>query len=621
MKLGCKIFSCNNNEVNRGNCDIFSQNAFDTLPITDVRDIGIFTTQNEKGLLNPTQDKIFYILSFCEKGACLGVVAHHINGQRDDSHWVAWICIGKEVIQNAKTIEGIMSLIDEIKSQLNSQNNFDVLKILLNEEYAVTHPCTVPPHRMDIQNIQCAIEYFDNGDYDLKYILERLYQPAIYSNYDVIFLVDRQDGIEHDVQVKEIKVKDLKESRLISIDKIRKQNNISEDISIYRKDENGSNKEFWTVDEQPEICLKKDKFDELRTRVIGDHQLESTRFTKRITSNSFKISDGKHGCSICERRRKKYQQDGDGEQILGCTIKYNDKTIDKVGIDIAEADFKEDKKYISISKDGYETQTVVLKRLLKDDCIPITLRKCSTVYTYLVPDAKDCTKQHKLSVDTTDVISNEYCPIMGYVVDKESHYPNYKLKYDRWALFRGWKSLFPILAILLFFVMGFSIGRNFPHKEQSPKEREEIKRTEENVTVSDNEGEDSIPRKTTEPTVEGCTYLDNTLKWNRSEMEEIPELRGLWDALNEYDFRTVRAYGNTLRSSQKLNEIISQIGDQNLSGKFCGEGDFDITPQNYLKKINQNETIEPSVKVKMGRQQNPSNQGSGGTIYRPGGDI
>ena len=47
-------------------------------------------------------------------------------------------------------------------------------------------------------------------------------------------------------------------------------------------------------------------------------------------------------------------------------------------------------------------------------------------------------------------------------------------------------------------------------------------------------------------------YLDWNERWNKAEMEEIPELVGLWDAVNSYDYAGIASYFRLLQFLKAL---------------------------------------------------------------------
>lgn len=96
----------------------------------------------------------------------------------------------------------------------------------------------------------------------------------------------------------------------------------------------------------------------------------------------------------------------------------------------------------------------------------------------------------------------------------------------------------------------------------------------------------STPQFTTDKALE---YLDNaTGQWTRDELEKYPDLKGLFDELNTYDFKKILVRENVLGRSknyQEIRKVIILNGNKSFQGKFCGEKDFTITVSNYIKKL------------------------------------
>lgn len=89
-------------------------------------------------------------------------------------------------------------------------------------------------------------------------------------------------------------------------------------------------------------------------------------------------------------------------------------------------------------------------------------------------------------------------------------------------------------------------------------------------------------------------YLNEKSEWDKIEMEKYEKLKGLWDAMNTYDFDKILKYG-ALRQSQKFGELCNQINQLLTNTNETGRSKLQqfnkdphdpiITYDNYLKKI------------------------------------
>ena len=82
----------------------------------------------------------------------------------------------------------------------------------------------------------------------------------------------------------------------------------------------------------------------------------------------------------------------------------------------------------------------------------------------------------------------------------------------------------------------------------------------------------------------GVEYLASHNRWNRNEMERIPALQGLWDAVNTYALDDLRRY-NEILSSTPLTTIIESLERNPKQGFYAAKGDQVITLSTYIKRL------------------------------------
>jgi serine/threonine protein kinase len=88
-------------------------------------------------------------------------------------------------------------------------------------------------------------------------------------------------------------------------------------------------------------------------------------------------------------------------------------------------------------------------------------------------------------------------------------------------------------------------------------------------------------------------YLDDANYLVRSEMEEIPELKGLWDALNTYDYAKFASYFGLLQFSDTYFNLLSMMKklkpalDERIESgdTFVDEGKDEISTAKYVFKL------------------------------------
>lgn len=82
----------------------------------------------------------------------------------------------------------------------------------------------------------------------------------------------------------------------------------------------------------------------------------------------------------------------------------------------------------------------------------------------------------------------------------------------------------------------------------------------------------------------GVEYLASHNRWNRNEMEQIPALQGLWDAVNTYSLDELRRYNEVL-SSTPLTTVIESLERNPKQGYYAAKGDQVITLSTYIKRL------------------------------------
>ena len=97
-----------------------------------------------------------------------------------------------------------------------------------------------------------------------------------------------------------------------------------------------------------------------------------------------------------------------------------------------------------------------------------------------------------------------------------------------------------------------------------------------------------VPEKTPsfsrQQVAQGVEYLASHNRWNRLEMEKIPVLAGLWDAVNTYQLDEIRRYNEVLASTP-LTSIVEGLEHNPKSGFYVAKTDQVITLSTYIKRL------------------------------------
>ena len=95
-----------------------------------------------------------------------------------------------------------------------------------------------------------------------------------------------------------------------------------------------------------------------------------------------------------------------------------------------------------------------------------------------------------------------------------------------------------------------------------------------------------ISESTRKERAEGVEYLTRHNRWNREEMEKIPVLQGLWDAVNHYDLEAIRKYAEIIECPP-LTAIIEGLEQSNKTGYYASKNDRNITLSTYIRRLQQ----------------------------------
>ena len=95
---------------------------------------------------------------------------------------------------------------------------------------------------------------------------------------------------------------------------------------------------------------------------------------------------------------------------------------------------------------------------------------------------------------------------------------------------------------------------------------------------------EKVAKFTKQQVAQGVEYLAANNRWNRDEMEKIPVLQGLWDAVNTYALDDIRAYNETLASTP-LTAIVDGLEQRPKKGYYAAKNDHVITLSTYIKRL------------------------------------
>ena len=149
-------------------------------------------------------------------------------------------------------------------------------------------------------------------------------------------------------------------------------------------------------------------------------------------------------------------------------------------------------------------------------------------------------------------------------------------------------------SILIGFVVGLRAGdRSRKRQPQEPVSGvlapiSSAEPAAKDTSVVDTLFVEPVPEKTPsfsrQQVAQGVEYLASHNRWNRLEMEKIPVLAGLWDAVNTYQLDEIRRYNEVLVSTP-LTSIVEGLEHNPKSGFYAAKTDQVITLSTYIKRL------------------------------------
>ena len=146
-----------------------------------------------------------------------------------------------------------------------------------------------------------------------------------------------------------------------------------------------------------------------------------------------------------------------------------------------------------------------------------------------------------------------------------------------------------VVAVLIGFVLGLQFGdRNRP-EPAGPEGAVDpldtlVVALVDTVAVPAEPEPEKTPQPSKTDIAQGVEYLAAHNRWNRDEMEKIPALAGLWDAVNTYDLDQIRSYNDVLGSTP-LTTIVEGLEKKPKTGYYAAKNDHVITLSTYVKRL------------------------------------
>ena len=543
-----------------------------TKKVVDIRDIlKLYNSEDES--------KFAMFMSFSENGAYI-TIARSISGRGGDNT-AAWIYIPNNI---EVTGTEIIQIIDIVKEELSaSKSNVERLTQIFSKDYRTTESAAYMP-----SSVEKIFAKRNVGFYPLKDIIgEKRYQP-IYSNYNVI-LINDMDGMEIvDKNITDLSSEKMVET-LVFCPPVKQ--NLPNGVSVHFKTSGYPqfNKPVRVYKSKHiDLVFKRSGFEDIpymdsveeNDQICGVPRFD---WKKSISRVQFKIVAA---------------HDSNVDLTDDATITVNNVELKwHQPILIPEHDVQQAKVRFSVN--GYEPAEEYIDLLHAANSITVKLHRAERAQSWKIELANGHTAV--MDLRSKYLSGDKYeSPIKGY--SREDGV----LRYTNFGVFKQ-RAIGFLMAVATFVVICLGVAlfewfdnHNFEwqlgwpplkvekigsYKAESSTPAESYSNYDDETTPSDQSSvnEDRSLSK-------AIAYLDNEAGvWQRDSLIKYPELVGLFEELNSYEFSKILNRDSKLRESKNFKMICDAINinsGKQFNGNFCGEGDYSITVSNYEKKLN-----------------------------------
>lgn len=503
--------------------------------------------------LQGTSNAVMF-MSF-DKSGCFLTLLRSIPGRLGD-FLSAWIYIPNSIKIETEYIESTIKFVKGLLSESNLSDKRQEIEDFFAKGY--------PKKEIIVTNQPCGNRYafrYVGGDYTLSEILDGGYQKY-YSEYKAIFLLDKNGDVCIADGMKGILV-DLTDRPIKKICAVKAPSptdldSLGRGVSIvYNNNQLFVNSSF-EKGTKLQLFLNRDGFEPIPLPLIEiENEVQTIpldlsyrdKWKKKISCNTFRVVD---------------LEGNDIEEVV--TIKVNGKDLRKTEL-LPEKECLNVK--VDVKAEGYEECSQYYNLSDKRE-IKIYLRRAKQSHRYFIKMSNGKVAEMTLSADKLP----RKTPLKWYYVDKVNKRSKPTME------------PYPKIAIIIsLLVSGAIIGFVtcwLWFKVISDGDTTET--NTETVTETQTKGQEGItPNKST---ISGHDYLENRDVWKKSEMEEIPELKGLFDALNTYNKEKINELCEGKEFGGRMDTIISTLTkiEGNLPNtSYCT--DEKINFENYIKKL------------------------------------
>lgn len=543
-------------------------------------------------------DNIVTFMSF-DEGGCFLTQLRAISGRVGD-FLSGWIYIPNTIEASGEDVMNTYNYVRNILSQSNLNDYISDIESFFSKEY--------PSKEVAAQYCASRGQLYGVrflGHYTLKEIVgEHRYQPY-YSDYKVVFLLNKDEEVtitkEAANNFRNLTDKDIVKTSILVPPTNTSLQTLGRGTKIHTADGSDFNQPLLVnVGSKVNLVLSRIGFENIKyeVNVSSERQvidLANIKITwsKKVSASMFIVRNSKQ-----EKIEKEVR------------ISVNNTDITFQEILVSEDDCRQ--ALVKVSASDYET-IEQKQNLLNGSCV-IVLNKKVKSFQATVELANG--RLAEMTIESKDLSSTNESPLKGYDYDQDYH-GNSILKMNSWFVWKqrllGGLAVFAAGMIIFAFMSFFSWHETHKLKFKfgiPPWEVVQKDSLQETTGEELSPSSDSIVAPPSKD--DAINYLDSHDVWSKSEMDKYPDLKGLYDDMNNFNFTNL------------LNKWKDSLADSKNFMKVCESANKTYTngwnPKQSLHNPTYNQPNDEQINLTnyinwLDRDQTPKDAHSGGGFH------
>lgn len=549
-------------------------------------------------------DNIVTFMSF-DEGGCFLTQLRAISGRVGD-FLSGWIYIPNTIDASGEEIMSAYNYVRNILSQSNLSDLKDDIESFFSKEYPLKE---VVAQYSASKGQLYGVRFLDKRPhyYNLKEIVgENRYQPY-YSDYKAVFLLVEGEEVAITREATN-SFKDLTNIEIVKTSILVPPSNatlqaLGRGTKICRKDGSDFNQPLLAnVGSKASLILYRSGFENIDLevnitpeRTVLDFSKVEIIWKKKISSSMFTIRTSKN-----EKIDYEVRIFVNGKDITFRDVLLSEESCRQAHVKVSAPDFEDFEQNCNLLTGGLD---ITLFRKVKQNKIVVKLINGA---------------QGEMTIESKYLPSNYDSPLKGYEFDEDYH-GNKVLKLS--SLFVWKQRLWGfcaalIVGILLIAYTAFDAWNDTHQFKFGLPPWEELSTTQQDYTddstsvngfqnQDENQGESEQNSSEDTSLDVAIKYLDNNSTWTKSEMEKFPDLQGLFDDMNTFNFsKLLNNWQDKLSNSKQFKKVFESANKTYRNGWNPKQGshnptynksdDEQIRLTNYINWLDQDQTPKTS---------------------------